>query len=166
MIKSIFVTTALVVAISGSKPVDVSSFGATSLNAISSDSDSVPKRSKVTTEIIQMMDRSAAAWNKGDLDKFMDDYAPETSTTFVGSKGILRGRAAIKQAYAPRFGPGGVRDSLSFEDIEVDELSRDAIHVIAYYRLMRKDSTIARGPTSLIMRKRDGRWKIVHDHSS
>lgn len=166
MIKNIFVATALIVAISGSKSADVGSFGATSSNARNSGSDSIPKKTKVTTEIIQMMDRSAAAWNKGDLDKFMDDYAPDTSTTFVGSKGILRGRSAIKQAYAPRFGPGGVRDSLSFENIEVDELSADAVHVIAYYRLMRKDSTIARGPTSLVMRKRDGRWKIVHDHSS
>jgi ketosteroid isomerase-like protein len=28
------------------------------------------------------------------------------------------------------------------------------------------DTTIGRGPTSLVMRKAGGRWRIVHDHSS
>ena len=131
----------------------------------SSHKDSVNAAS-IRTEIVRMMDSSAAAWNRGDLDRFMEDYAPDTTTTFVGSKGILRGRAAIKQAYAPRFAPGGMRDSLSFENVEVDVLAKDVVHTIAYYKLMRGDSTTARGPTSLVMRKMNGRWLIVHDHSS
>jgi ketosteroid isomerase-like protein len=28
------------------------------------------------------------------------------------------------------------------------------------------DTTVARGPTSLVMRRAGGRWQIVHDHSS
>lgn len=120
----------------------------------------------IRAEIVRMMDSAAAAWNKGDLDRFMEDYAPDTTTTFIGSKEILRGRAAIKAAYAPRFAPGGVRDSLSFENLEIDVLAKDVVNTIAYYRLMRGDSTIARGPTSLVMRKINGRWLIIHDHSS
>jgi ketosteroid isomerase-like protein len=38
--------------------------------------------------------------------------------------------------------------------------------VLAFYVLSRGDSTVARGPTSLVLLKRDGRWRIVHDHSS
>jgi uncharacterized protein (TIGR02246 family) len=138
-------------------------------NQTSMNSGSVPAADSsavVRNEISQLLDSAAGAWNRGDLDRFMEDYAPDTTTTFVGSKGILRGRAAIKQAYAPRFAPGGVRDSLSFENLEVDILAKDVVHAIAYYRLMRGDSTIARGPTSLVMRKIGGRWKIIHDHSS
>ncbi len=121
---------------------------------------------KVRAEISAMMDSAASAWNRGDLDRFMEDYAPDTTTTFIGSKGVLRGRAAIRQAYAPRFAPGGVRDSLSFENLEVDVLGKDVVNTIAFYRLTRGDSTIARGPTSLVMRRVGGRWLIIHDHSS
>ena len=117
-------------------------------------------------EIVAMMAGSAAAWNRGDLDAFVADYAPGMGTTFIGSAGIVRGPAAIRAVYAPRFAPGGVRDSLSFEQVEVDLLAPGLANTIAYYRLSRGDSTVARGPTSLVMRKRDGRWRIVHDHSS
>lgn len=127
---------------------------------------SPPADSALRAEIVRMLDSGAAAWNRGDLDRFVSDYAPDTTTTFIGSRGIVRGRAAIRAAYAPRFAPGGTRDSLSFERVEVDQLAPDVINTIAYYRLMRGDSTTGYGPTSLVMRKIDGHWKIIHDHSS
>lgn len=117
-------------------------------------------------EILAMMENSAMKWNRGDLNGFVSDYDSLPGTTFVEKTHVIRGRDAIRAIYAPRFAPGGVRDSLSFENIEIDLLAPDAANVIAYYRLSRGDSTTARGPTSLVMRKRGSRWKIVHDHSS
>ncbi|HXC25490.1 MAG TPA: nuclear transport factor 2 family protein [Gemmatimonadaceae bacterium] len=122
--------------------------------------------SSVRLEIIAMLDSSAHAWNRGDLDGFVASYDPTMHTTFVGPASIIRGPDAIKAVYAPRFAPGGVRDSLSFENVEIDLLAPDAANVIAYYRLMRGDSTTSHGPTSLVMRKRGNGWRIVHDHSS
>ena len=117
-------------------------------------------------EIEGMMRRSAAAWNRGELDAFMEDYRAGTRTTYIGSAGIVRGPAAIHDVYAPRFGPGGVRDSLSFENTEVDLLAPGVANVISWYVLSRGDSVVARGPTSLVMLHENGRWRIVHDHSS
>jgi ketosteroid isomerase-like protein len=68
--------------------------------------------------------------------------------------------------YASRFAAGARRDSLHFEHLEVDVLAADVVNAIAYYVLMRGDSTTSRGPTSLVMRRTNGRWRIVHDHSS
>ena len=118
-----------------------------------------------------MMTRSAAAWNRGDLDTFMDDYVPGEGTTYVGRRGVLRGPAAIRAAYAPRFAPGVRRGTLHFEDLEVDVLGPGVVNAIATYVLVERtaagaDSTIGRGPTSLVMRRGDGRWRIAHDHSS
>ena len=113
-----------------------------------------------------MFARSAAAWNRGDLDAFMTDYLPGDRTTYVTSRGIVHGPSAIRERYAPRFGPGGVHDSLSFEGIEVDSLAPGVLNVIAYYVLARGDSIVARGPTSLVMVRDNGRLRIVHDHSS
>ena len=117
-------------------------------------------------EIAAMMDRSAVAWNRGDLDGFMEDYAPGAGTTYIGGRGLLRGPAAIRAAYAPRFAPGVQRGTLRFEALAVDLLAPGVAHAIATYVLTAGDSTIGRGPTSLVMRRLDGRWRIVHDHSS
>jgi uncharacterized protein (TIGR02246 family) len=116
----------------------------------------------------QLLAGGAAAWNRGDLDAFMSDYHPDSArTTFVGSRGRLHGRTAIREAYAPRFAAGAQRDSLSFEGIAVDSLAPGVAHLFAYYVLSRGDSVVARGPTSLVvLRDEAGAWKIVHDHSS
>lgn len=124
-------------------------------------------RDSAAREIAVMMQASAMAWNRGDLDAFVNYYEPDTTTTYIGRNGIVRGRAAIRAVYAPRFAPGGARDSLSFENTEIDLLAPGVANVISWYRLMRGDSTTARGPTSLVMRHdADGQWRIVHDHSS
>jgi uncharacterized protein (TIGR02246 family) len=126
----------------------------------------VAQDTPIRAQIEAMMNRSARAWNRGDLDAFMSDYRPGSRTTYVGRRGVVRGPDQIREVYAPRFAPGGVRDSLSFERLEVDSLAPGVEHVLAYYVLSRGDSVVARGPTSLIMLYEDGRWRIVHDHSS
>jgi beta-aspartyl-peptidase (threonine type) len=128
------------------------------------------ERRALHEEIVAMLARGAANWNRGDLDAFMDDYLPGDTTTYIGGRGILRGPAAIRNAYAPRFAPGAIRDSLSFVLVDVDPLAPDVINVVATYILARhigaRDSVTAKGPTSLVMRRVEGRWRIVHDHSS
>ena len=115
-------------------------------------------------EICAMMDRGAASWNRGDLETFVDDYTD--SATYVGSRGLLHGRTAIAAHYAPRFAVGATRDSLSFRGIEVRLVAEELAQVVATYVLTRGDSVTGMGPTSLLMRRVDGRWRILHDHSS
>ncbi len=122
--------------------------------------------SEERAEIMQMMAASAQAWTRGDLDGFMSYYAPDTSTTYVGRNRILHGRAEIRANYAPRFAPGATHDSLSFEDVDIDVLAPGVANVLAYYRLSRGDSTVARGPTTVVVRRFSGEWRIIHDHSS
>ena len=142
---------------------------ATPVTRASADTPSSRSRDAIESarsQVAAMLAGAATNWNRGDLDAFMSDYLPESRTTFIGRTGVLRGPGAIRSVYAARFAPGGVRDSLSFEALEVDLLSENAANAIAWYVLSRGDSTIARGPTSLVLVRRDGRWRIVHDHSS
>jgi uncharacterized protein (TIGR02246 family) len=124
------------------------------------------QQTQARTDIAGMMHASAQAWTHGDLDAFMDSYENGDSVTFVTPKGVVHGRSAIRARYAPRFAPGVAHDSLSFEDMEIDLLAPDVANVIAYYRLSRGDSTTSHGPTTVVMRHRDGKWRIIHDHSS
>jgi uncharacterized protein (TIGR02246 family) len=128
------------------------------------------QRATVRTELEAMLARAAVNWNRGDLDAFMGDYMPGDSTTYIGSRGIVRGPAAIRTGYARLFTGEIVRDSLSFTVLDVDPVAPDVANLIAQYILTRRvggrDSVTARGPTSLLVRRVDGRWRIVHDHSS
>lgn len=125
-----------------------------------------PDLSLARTIALALLDRGARAWNRGDLEAFMSDYMNSARTAYVTNDGVAHGKAAIRERYAPRFAPGALRDSLSFENVEADPLSNDAIHVIAWYKIIRGDSLIARGPTSLLLVRDGPRWAILKDHSS
>lgn len=110
--------------------------------------------------------RAAADWNRGDLNGFISDYAPDSSTTFIASGHLRHGFDFIRGNYAPRFAPGARRDSLRFEEFEVRPLSPSLALVTARYLLYRNGETTASGPFTLVMESRPDGWKILHDHSS
>ena len=128
------------------------------------------ERAALRAELEAMLRRAAVDWNRGDLDGFMSDYLPGDSTTYIGGRGLVRGPSAIRASYARLFTGEIQRDSLSFVILDVDPIAPDAANLIAQYVLTRRaggrDSVTARGPTSLLVRRVDGRWRIVHDHSS
>lgn len=120
----------------------------------------------VQESVIRMVEESAGAWNRGELDGFMDDYLESGNTTYIGSAGLLSGYESIRARYAPLFEPGATRDSLRFEDVRVRRLA--AIEAIATARWIRYqgDTVTGSGPFTLVLRHTSGGWKIIHDHSS
>jgi ketosteroid isomerase-like protein len=132
----------------------------------SSAADGGEEARRLHDDLSTMLTDAAAAWNRGDLDAFMSDYLPGDRTSFVTNQGVLHGVDEVRGRYAPRFAPGAVRDSLSFARLETDWLAPGVAYLNAEYILSRGDSVVARGPTSLVMLRHEGRWRIVHDHSS
>jgi uncharacterized protein (TIGR02246 family) len=116
--------------------------------------------------VAQMLESSAAAWNRGDLEAFLADYQNAPSTTFVGSGEILSGVDEIRGNYASKFGPGAERDSLRFESIQVRTLTPTIGIVTARWVLHQDGRVRAAGPFTLVMRLTRAGWKITHDHSS
>ncbi len=117
--------------------------------------------------VADMLAGSADAWNDGDLDGFMDDYARSASTTYIGGPGLVEGYEAIRDRYAPAFTPGAPRDSLRFEGLRVRRLGATLALATARYVLYNSDgATTASGPFTLVLRKEGREWRITHDHSS
>jgi beta-aspartyl-peptidase (threonine type) len=112
------------------------------------------------------LQRSAVAWNSGDLAGFMEDYARDSLTTFMGARAPVYGWTTIRDHYAPSFQPGARRDSLRFERFAVRPLSPTLALVTARFMLHRGDSVTASGPFTLVMERRPDGWKILHDHTS
>ena len=116
------------------------------------------------------MDASVVAWSAGDLAVFMDSYEDSPDTIFVGAQGIVKGKAAIQARYASQFGQGGPGrlGRLSFDTLEVRPLGERHALMIGRYRLQPVDPAKpeATGIFSLVFHERDGRWRIVCDHTS
>jgi beta-aspartyl-peptidase (threonine type) len=111
-------------------------------------------------------ERSAADWNRGDLDGFMSDYARDSLTGFVSGGRVERGFGWIRDHYAPLFQPGARRDSLRFESIHARPLGSGFALVTARYVLYRDGATTSSGPFTLVMQRQPDGWKILHDHTS
>jgi uncharacterized protein (TIGR02246 family) len=120
----------------------------------------------LTRQMVVQLERAASDWNRGDLEGFLSDYAPESTTTFIDGRRARHGFDFIRDNYAPRFAPGARRDSLHFEEVEARWLSPTLALVTARYILQRGGATSASGPFTLVMERRSEGWKILHDHSS
>ncbi|MFQ5746071.1 MAG: YybH family protein [Gemmatimonadota bacterium] len=116
--------------------------------------------------ILAMLEGSADAWNRGELEGFLDDYLDSPRTTYVGRGGLRTGFESIRERYAPLFAPGAPRDSLRFEDLSVRGLGSGYALATARWILYRDGSVTGSGPFTLVLRRVGGEWKIIHDHSS
>src|SRR2546421_6668268 len=119
------------------------------------------------SDIAAMLRRSASDWNRGDLAGFMSDYAHDALTSYVSAGHVVYGWQTLFDRYQTTyFAPGKSRDSLAFEEVHVRPLARDLALCTARFRLVRRDSITASGPFTLVLQRRDGRWRILHDHTS
>ena len=118
-------------------------------------------------EIAAMLQRSAADWNRGDLNGFMSDYARDSLTTYMAGGHIKYGWQALYDRYqANYFAPRKSRDSLSFDELHVRVLTPDFAYATARFKLSRRDSVVASGSFTLVLQKQGDRWRILHDHTS
>lgn len=114
-----------------------------------------------------MLHASADAWNRGDLDGYMADYAEDA--TYVGSTGLVRGAAEIRRRYAEGYWSGGTPpDALRFEMLDVRVTGPGTATAVGRYILYDRDSagTTGTGLFTLSLGRIGGAWKILHDHSS
>jgi ketosteroid isomerase-like protein len=122
--------------------------------------------SQLEAEIHNMLMEGALAFNEGRLDAFMSDYYRSPSTTYIGGRGLVHGYDEIRERYQPWFEPDAARDSLSFEDLEARRLGAMYSLVTGRWLVHAEDEVAASGPFSLVLRRVEGGWKIIHDHSS
>jgi ketosteroid isomerase-like protein len=105
------------------------------------------------------------AWNRGDVDEFMNGYARSASTVFVSEDSVRRGWETVRARYRQKYSDRAKMGTLSFSNIEINLLSSDAAVVLGRWRLARaKDHP--HGRFTLIFRRLPEGWRIVHDHTS
>lgn len=114
-----------------------------------------------------MLQASAAAWNRGDFEGFIDDYLPDSETTYLGGGGLVVGYDSIGARFAPWFQPGVERGRLHFEELRVRRLGTEHALATARFVLTGPDGRrLSSGPFTLVLRRVEGNWRILHDHTS
>lgn len=116
-------------------------------------------------EVIRVLEAQAAAWNRGDLEGFMDGYWKSPELVFTSGGRIQRGWQTTLERYRSTYGTAKeTMGLLSFYDVEVHSLG-DAAWVLGRWSLERRGGQQG-GVFTLVFRRMEGRWLIVHDHTS
>jgi ketosteroid isomerase-like protein len=105
------------------------------------------------------------AWNRGDVDGFMDGYAREDATTFVSGDTLTRGWQTVLERYRRSYDSREKMGTLEFSELELKPLSPFYITATGRWQLTRADDA-PRGRFTLIFRRTAAGWRIVHDHTS
>jgi beta-aspartyl-peptidase (threonine type) len=118
------------------------------------------------TAVRALLVRQQAAWNRGDLETFLDSYWDSDSLTFYSGGTVQSGFAATRERYERRYqGEGREMGRLSIDLQQVTPLAPNVALVRAAWRLERSED-YPHGLVTLVVRRFPDGWKIVHDHSS
>ena len=116
-------------------------------------------------EIQSVLSAQQDAWNRGDIDAFMNGYARSAPTVFVSQDKVSRGWETVRDRYRVKYSDRTKMGTLSFSDIEATMLSPDAAVVLGRWRLKRTNDE-PQGRFTLIFKRLPEGWRIVHDHTS
>jgi beta-aspartyl-peptidase (threonine type) len=105
------------------------------------------------------------AWNRGDVDAFMEHYWNSEELTFSSEGKITRGWAATLNRYRERYPTRDKMGEVKFSNLEITPLGDSAALVLGQWNLDRESEPLS-GNFTLVVRKFDDRWLIVHDHTS
>ncbi len=112
-----------------------------------------------------VMQQQQDAWNRGDVDAFMDGYARTDSLRFASGGAVQQGWQATLERYHRAYPDRAAMGTLSFELRQVRVLSPRWAFVFGAYALERADDRPT-GLFTLLFEKRPEGWRVVHDHTS
>ena len=112
-----------------------------------------------------VLDAQRVAWNKGDIDGYMDGYERSESTVFVSGDKVTHGWQTVRDHYKKSYDTREKMGELTFSDLEFTMLSKDHVSVVGRWALKRS-SDEPHGRFTLIFKKTKQGWRIIHDHTS
>ena len=106
------------------------------------------------------------AWNRGDVNAFLEGYWHSPELTFSGSSGVARGFDGVRARYQRNYPDRVAMGKLDFSGLEIRLLGSDAALVLGRWHLTRSQGDIG-GVFSLVLQRfpNEG-WRIIHDHTS
>jgi ketosteroid isomerase-like protein len=125
----------------------------------------VVSQTKIQQQIINVLAEQDEAWNRGDIEGFMQTYWKNDSLMFIGKSGATYGWQNTLNNYKKGYPDTASMGKLHFTLISIQKLSRKYYSVVGKWHLQRTKGDL-QGHFTLLLRKIRGKWVIVQDHSS
>ncbi len=128
----------------------------------------VPQENKIDIikkEISIVLDDSEKGWNTGNIEQYMECYRKSEKMRFAGNGNFNFGWENTLKRYKKSYPDKEAMGRLSFSDVDITVISNDAALVFGRWTLRYPDKEKT-GLYTLLLRKFDEGWRIVHDHSS
>ncbi len=117
-------------------------------------------------EIRAVLDRQVQAWNRRDLEGFMQGYWRSPDLTFYSGGTTVSGWDETLLRYRNRYQSAGTEmGKLEFLDLKIELLGPRAAFVRGRFHL-KMSSTEPSGIFTLTFREFADGWRIIHDHTS
>ncbi len=123
------------------------------------------REAKIIAAVRAILDAQVTAWNRGDIEGFMSGYARSPETVFISGDTLTRGWQTVLDRYKRGYDSREKMGQLTFSDLEVTPLGKDAAVAQGRWQLTRAKDT-PHGRFTLIFRRTKEGWRIVHDHTS
>jgi len=136
-----------------------------SLSLILINSSLAQSRTKDEAAIRKVMEDQSAAWNRGDIDGFMEGYWKSDKLTFLSGTNVTRGWQPTLDRYKKSYDSREKMGTLRFSDLQITFLSKDSAVVLGSWELKRAADTPG-GKFTLTWRKFKEGWRIILDHTS
>jgi ketosteroid isomerase-like protein len=112
-----------------------------------------------------LLDTQAAAWNRGDIESFVDGYWKSEETVFVGANGVKKGFQSVLERYRHEYPDSKAMGHLSFSHLEVHMTCKDCAYTIGEF-LLEREKDKPSGFFTLYLKKFSYGWKIIADHTT
>ncbi|MBC7744474.1 MAG: DUF4440 domain-containing protein [Flavobacterium sp.] len=115
--------------------------------------------------ILNILYNQRNAWNTGNLKDYMETYWKSDSLIFVGKNGPQYGWEATLKNYEKSYPDKAAMGILNFDIREIRLINYENAFVVGAWRLKREKDE-PKGFFTLFLKKINGDWKIIADHSS
>ncbi len=117
------------------------------------------------TAIRAVLDAQRDAWNRGDMEGYMDGYARSEDTVFVSGDNVTRGWQTVLDRYKKNYNSREKMGTLTFSELEFTLLGNNTATVLGRWHLKRANDE-PHGRFTLIFKRTKLGWRIIHDHTS
>lgn len=114
--------------------------------------------------ILKVIEDEVEAWNRGDIEGYVQFYTPDDSCRMIYSSGITYGRDSIL-AFYKKYWPKEKMGKLTLDQTTMERVSENYYFVTGRFTVVNGDKTI-KGRYSSLMKKVNGKWYIYTDHSA
>jgi ketosteroid isomerase-like protein len=116
-------------------------------------------------DIRQLLADQGAAWNRGDIDGFMQGYWKSDELRFASGGNITHGWQTTLDRYKRSYPDRTAMGTLAFNDLDITLLAPDAAIAFGRWELAREKDKLWGLFTLTLRRTADG-WRIIQDHTA